>query len=63
MPRPMSPAWGTQNISVVIGAPTTWSGSAGPGTLVITPDAFSENILTTWRWTQSGARPIDCRIP
>ena len=59
----MSPAWGTQNISVRIGTPATWSARAGPGTFVITAEVFSANILTTSLCAHFGARPIDCRMP
>ena len=59
----MSPACGTQNISVVSGAPPMCNVRGGPGTFVITAEVFSANILTTIRCAHLGARPMDCKMP
>ena len=63
-PTPMSPEAGTQNIVCFSVAPQNFSGTPGPGTLVITAVAFFANRprimscsgLASWPATASTAK-------
>ena len=56
-PTPMSPEAGTQNIVCRSVEPHSCSGTAGPGTLVITAVAFFANMPSTASCTGLMNRP------
>ena len=62
-PTPMSPLCGTQNITCLTVRPQNFSGSRGPGTLVITAVAFEDSSWVTCSCSILGPYPTAPRIP